>query len=125
MIEMELVIIVVLDDGETELLGQHHEVEPALRTQHDRCRKLMMRRHIDRPHALAPAQGLELVQPHALMVELDGRDLCAGRAERLARRRIAQRFHDGDVARLDQNARGDVNAHLAAAHDADVVRAAA
>ena len=51
--EMEFVVVVVFDDGEAELRRQGQEAHPPVGFHQHRGRELMMRREIDRAHALA------------------------------------------------------------------------
>lgn len=77
---MEFVVVIVFDDGKAELLGKRHEPQAPIGLEQNRRRELMMRRDIDRAHALFAAGGFEIVDAHALGIEPDRHDLGTGGA---------------------------------------------
>lgn len=54
------------------LARQLQQLLPAPGWQADRGRELVMGRYVHHPHLVLPAQGIELVDPATLMVQLHG-----------------------------------------------------
>ena len=112
---VELVVVVVLDDGDAPRARQLEEAQPPPGVEHHRGRVLMVRRHVDRAQLLARGQRLERVDVEAALVDGHRHQARAGGAERAPRRPIAERLDRDDVARREQRARYEIERHLAAA----------
>ncbi|AXE29862.1 hypothetical protein DK842_08140 [Chromobacterium phragmitis] len=120
--EMEFVVAVVLDDAEVVALGQRQQLQPPLGRHHHRGRKLVMRRQIHRLYRVAAAQRRQRVGPHAVIVHIHVQARRPLGTEGRARRRIAEPVQRHRVAGTEQGLAGQVDAHDAAAGQADIVQ---
>src|SRR5471032_3615950 len=72
---MEVVIVVVFDDGKAELIRKCEKAQASLGRQQDRGRELVMRRQIDATHALCAACLLQIVETQTLFIDTHGRNM--------------------------------------------------
>ncbi len=119
--EVELVTVVVLDDCKVELFGKGQHPHTSRCREQDRGGELMVGGDVDRSHALAITEFLQLIDLQTVFIESDCNDFSASRTKRFARRRIAECFDHNTIARTYQHPCGDIDSHLTATHDADVV----
>ena len=74
-------IIVILDDDEIMLLRQRQQPDAPLRRHGDGGGELVVRRDINGADRLVAAGLLQLVEPHALLIQPDGDDLAPAAAK--------------------------------------------
>src|SRR5580658_2257791 len=121
MSKVKLVVVIVLHHREAELSGNREESEAALRLHQHRGGKLVMWRDIDGSNAFLAADFLQLINKYSLSVQAHRNNIGSYKAKRLARRRIAQLFHHYCITGAYDDAGSEIDRHLAAPRDADIV----
>src|SRR3546814_17765865 len=112
---MKFMVVIILDDRKTELARQFEEAQAPFGAQRHRCRKLMMRGDEHRPHHLAATGLFDSVDIDAVLVEIDGSDHGAQRAEGGDRGIICQRLDQYRIDGSKQHLRCQEKAVLGAA----------
>src|SRR5579871_6690431 len=119
---MKLVIVIILDDRETELTGQVEQPQAAIRLQRNRGWKLMVRSQEDRSDAVRATHPLHLLHIDALLVEAHQNDLRTAVLQNPDRLQISQGLDEHHIARPYEHPSREAYAHLTTARNADIVR---
>jgi hypothetical protein len=114
---MELVIVVVLDDGEAMPPRELQQPDPARRRERDRRRKLMMGRHEHRADPLLFGKRGEMIDRETLRVHRNRDDPRARQRHHLASAPVAWILDRDDVARPQEPMGDDGERALRAARN--------
>src|SRR5204863_4537912 len=120
---VELVIVVVFEDGEAVLVREREQPGAPAGAEHGGGRVLVVRGDVEQPDGGPGADPGERGDVDAAGVDGHADQPRAGALEHGPRRAIAQRLDAHDVAGPDDRADGEVERHLAAARDHDVIGA--
>jgi hypothetical protein len=119
---VKLVIVVVLDDGETCACGEVQEPKPAWTRERDRRGELMMRCHIHGTNRPARYLCRKRTDIETVFVHGHRQDLRAGEPERFPCRSVAWLLDGDRITRANQCARQEREGHLATPGDHDRLR---
>ena len=114
-------VIIILDNRKAELTRQLEKAQPPFRAKRHGRRKLMMRRNEHGTDGVTATSQFDRVNVDPVLVEPDRQDIGAKRAKGGDGGLVCQFFDDHRIARADQGVRGEENAVLAAAGDADIL----